>query len=421
MTARLIAIGFIYFCTTLAWVVLGGTLLARTGERTARLRDQVASTWGSPHQQSPPTLEWRTSPPVPPVESAPPRSSGTSASPAPAAVAACDSLEPVRTRVDARVALEPRRKGLLWYSTYGVEVTAEHTFRNTTGKEREFRYRLPLPARQATYDDLWIRRDGQALEHTSDGRVALASLVLPAGASTTVRTHYRSRGLDRWEYALGSGVAQVNDFALRLRTNFDRVDFPENTLSPTSRRRDGSGWDLRWDYRHLLSGVPIALAMPERRQPGPLAARVCMFAPVSLLFFFFVLWLITTLRGIELHPVNYFFLAAAFFAFHLLIAYTADLVPLELSFALASVVSVALVVSYLRLVVGSRFAWLEAGLAQFVYLVLFSYSFFIEGLTGLTVTIGAVLTLFVAMQLTARVRWSEKFAAPSGARLATPR
>ena len=78
---------------------------------------------------------------------------------------------------------------------------------------------------------------------------------------------------------------------------------------------------------------------------------------------------------------------------------------------LASVVSVALVVSYLRLVVGPRFAALEAGMAQLIYMVLFSYAFFWKGFTGLAITVIAIITLFVVMQATGRVRWSERFAA----------
>jgi hypothetical protein len=68
-------------------------------------------------------------------------------------------------------------------------------------------------------------------------------------------------------------------------------------------------------------------------------------------------------------------------------------------------------VSYLRLVVGSRFAIVEAGLAQLIYLVLFSATFFLPGFTGLAITIGCIVTLFLAMQVTARIRWSEQFAA----------
>ena len=80
----------------------------------------------------------------------------------------------------------------------------------------------------------------------------------------------------------------------------------------------------------------------------------------------------------------------------------------------SSVVSVALVVSYLRLVVGIRFAALEAGTAQLIYLVIFSYAFFWKGFTGLAITIISVITLFVVMQATGKVKWSEKFAMRRG-------
>jgi hypothetical protein len=63
----------------------------------------------------------------------------------------------------------------------------------------------------------------------------------------------------------------------------------------------------------------------------------------------------------------------------------------------------------MRLVVGMRFASREAALAQFIYLVMFSYAFFLKGFTGLAITIGSVLTLFVVMQVTGRIRWTEKF------------
>jgi hypothetical protein len=70
---------------------------------------------------------------------------------------------------------------------------------------------------------------------------------------------------------------------------------------------------------------------------------------------------------------------------------------------------VFLVVSYLRVVAGARFALVEAGAAQLFYLVLLSYAFFIPGAAALTVTIGCIVTLFIVMQMTARVRWAEKF------------
>ena len=119
--------------------------------------------------------------------------------------------------------------------------------------------------------------------------------------------------------------------------------------------------------------------------------------------------------------MNYLFLAAAFFAFHLLFSYTVDRIDIHLAFAICSVVSVFLVVSYLRLVVGLRFAAIEAGLAQIVYLVLFSYAHFYPGSTGLILTIGSILTLFALMQLTGRIDWAAKFAAIAPPKMRMPR
>lgn len=103
--------------------------------------------------------------------------------------------------------------------------------------------------------------------------------------------------------------------------------------------------------------------------------------------------------------MHYFFLATSFFAFHLLLAYLVDHISIHVAFAICSAVSIFLVVSYLRIVIGSRFAFVEAALAQFIYLVLFSYAFFFKGFTGLAITIGAIITLFIVMQMTARIDW----------------
>jgi hypothetical protein len=47
--------------------------------------------------------------------------------------------------------------------------------------------------------------------------------------------------------------------------------------------------------------------------------------------------------------------------------------------------------------------------------VAFSYAFFLKGFTGLAITIGSILTLFVVMQATGKIRWKEKFVAPNPA------
>jgi hypothetical protein len=149
--------------------------------------------------------------------------------------------------------------------------------------------------------------------------------------------------------------------------------------------------------------------MPKVLNAGPVAARIAFFAPVSLVFFFTVLVLMGVVLGINLHPMNYFFLAAGCFAFQLLFAYLVDLVPLHLSFCIAAVVSLLLVCGYI-FAVGGKKMLMVAVPAQFAYMVLFSYSFFFDGMTGLTITIGAIITLALLMTFTARVNWAEQLA-----------
>jgi inner membrane protein involved in colicin E2 resistance len=152
------------------------------------------------------------------------------------------------------------------------------------------------------------------------------------------------------------------------------------------------------------------MRLPAMIQPGELSTALIFSAPISLMFFFVMLFVVATLQKLEIHPVNYLFLAAAFFAFHLLFSYSADHLTVPWAFGVSSVVSLLLVVSYLRLVVSPKFALREAALGQLVYLVGFSLAHFWEGYTGLTVTVLAILTLFLLMQATGRLRWAEVLA-----------
>ena len=52
MTAsRLFAIGFIFCCVSVGWMVLGGSVVQRTGEFDGRLAQEVAQLWGGQHNQ----------------------------------------------------------------------------------------------------------------------------------------------------------------------------------------------------------------------------------------------------------------------------------------------------------------------------------------------------------------------------------
>lgn len=405
MTKRLIAIIFIFVCASIAWAILGATIFSRTYSFDQTAQNSVASTWGTPQNQAPPQASFTN------IRTRNEETTENGKKIVKKVEEAVTTTLPLESsKVDVVLDLEHRQKGLLWYSTYKVGFAGTFGFRNTSDKEEMVRFALNFPTSQAIYDDLFFTVDGTPVQISNQDKAAAAVVKIGAGKVANLMVGYRSQGLNEWRYNFGGNdVAQVRDFTLTMKTNFKEIDFPDYTLSPSRKIESNNGWDLTWSYTNLLSGYQIAMVMPEKLQPGPLAGRISFFAPVSLFFFFFLMLIITTLRGMELHPMNYVFLAAAFFSFHLLLAYLVDHISIHLAFLIASAVSIFLVVSYLRLVVGMHFASREAALAQFVYLVMFSYAFFLKGFTGLAITIGSVATLFVAMQVTGRIRWAERF------------
>lgn len=392
---RLLAIFVVFVVAAFGWVVLGGSIEARTHQADGAGWEGVASLWGEPQAQSVPrfTVSGR---PVPVVSS----------------------------EIVADFTLDQRRKGLLWYSTYTVDFSAAYGVRGPSREATQVTMAFSFPTANGVYDGFAVTVDGSAVPVRYDAGQAIATFPLAAGATARVETGYRTQGLDAWRYLATDGVGVIDDFSLVMRTDFDGFDFPSDGVSPTSKQAAGDGWELTWRYDTLVSGRPIALSMPAPLNPGPVASRISFFAPVSLVFYFAAMVLVTTIRRVNIHPVNYAFLAAGFFAFHLLFAYLVDRIDLLVAFAISALVSVALCVGYLSRAIPDRRTLFEAAVGQFVFLVLFSFSFFFEGYTGLAITIGAILTLAYFMFRTARIDWTEAFersAAERAAKVAAAR
>lgn len=415
MGKHIVAIALIFVFVVVAWAALGSSIHVRTWEADRQLHGAVANLWGTPQQQTSPelTFKWQVRKTVKEkVEDAETRETR---------IVTRERLvweeRPMildSSDIEVNLELEQRKKGLLWYATYEVGFDGSYSYSHEDDRDGILEIVYRFPALGASYDDFRFEVDGELdpkMTPVTDNGVRIVRERVPVRRGTIVpfRVSYRSRGLDSWHYAFGPDVSRVKNFTMVMNTDFREIDFPRGTISPSSKQETSEGWRLEWASTNLISGFQIGMEMPRRLNPGPLAARISFFAPVCLGFFFAWIFVITLLQGVRLHPMNYLFLAAAFFSFHLLFSYTVDHIELVPAFVLASAVSVFLVVSYLRLVVGLRFAAVEAGISQLIYLVLFSYAHFLEGFTGLIVTVGSIVTLFALMQLTGRFDWAERF------------
>jgi hypothetical protein len=397
------AIGIVYVIAVIGWIVLGGAIDFRTDSQDGRLKQSVGELWGAPLEQRAPTAALKLDRP------------GQASTPAtPANLKASDgdsiSIPLVRSDVKVGLELEQRQKGLLWYSMFKARFAGNYVFENIADKRGMLAVSFVFPSTEGIYDDFKFQIDGKEAAFNRVGKdVVMAEVECGPRSRHQHEVNYASQGLDRFVYRPGDGITDVKDFSLLVSTDFGGYDHPSNTLAPSWKQQAGNGWELAWKYSDLISSNGIGVEMPKKLNPGPIASRISYFAPVSLCFFFFLIFIISMMRGIRIHPMNYFFLAASFFAFHLLLAYLVDHISIHTAFFICSVVSMALVLSYMRIVAGARFAFVETAIAQFIYLIGFSYAFFFEGFTGLAVTIGAIITLFVVMQTTARINWSERF------------
>ena len=408
---RLFGIAAVFGMATIGWLILSGVTRMRMDNQTESLRSSVQNLWGNQQTQRAPTLTFHYQ-----VQEQVERTETKNGVDVKVSELVTRQLErPVplaSTDVDVSLGSDLRRKGLNWYSLYNVLFAGTFSYVHAGPERGELEVVLAFPDASAIYDDFRFTVAGVDVSGGLDanGDKLRARVPVEPGQRVEIRAGYKSRGLDQWHYQPAAGVGKLEHFALTMHTDFSEIDFPSGTLSPSERTNEGAGYKLAWKFKQIVTGNGIGMITPSRIQPGALAAQLSLSAPVSLFFYFFVIFVLATLRRIELHPINYLLIAGAFFAFHLLFAYSVDHLPVEAAFALASVVSVFLVVSYLRLVVSTRFAYVEAGAAQLVYLVGFSLAHFWEGFTGLTATVLAISTLFLLMQLTGRVRWSEALA-----------
>lgn len=391
---RLVWVLLIFAVVSMCWAILGSSVSRRTYQADANLRGQVEGLWGQPLVQMAPAF------------TVSPKSRGEQTA------AAAEPVLADSNNIKVAIKLDLRRKGLLWYRCYTVTFDAEYVFSHGHDGAVMAASSFALPTAGASYANFSYTLNGSPFFPTPGQNSIQGRVQLEPGEKGKLHVHYDTRGLETWQYKFGDYAANIRNFKLAITTDFDRVNFPPKTLSPSTNERSDGGRKLVWDFGTLISGFPAGVEVPEKLNAGPVAARIAYFAPLGLLFFIAVVVIVGLVRGQNLHPMHFFFIAAAFFAFHLLFSYLADHLPIEPTFVISAAVSVVLVVSYVIRIVGGRYALAVIAPAQLLFLVLFSYAFFFNGYTGLTITIASILVLFVLMQVTAGVKWDEKFMSP---------
>src|ERR1700752_30641 len=259
---RLIGIIFIFICITIAWGILGTSIMVRTDSGYDTLSRQVKDLWGSEHYQKAPTITLKT------VELDGDKEKVVTT-----------QVEVESSDIQAAFQLEHRRKGLLWYSTYDVDFDATYTFKNPLDERAEGTVTFYFPASSTISDGFQFRVDKTDITPNADNisKGIKAVVQVPPGGEIPIHIAYKSRGLDRWVYSFSDGITTVKNFSLKAVTDFSEYDFPEQTISASTKTPVNNGWELDWTFNNMVSDFDIGVKMPSKLNPGPLASRMSYF------------------------------------------------------------------------------------------------------------------------------------------------
>ena len=427
--AELAAIAVIFVGFTIALFILGGVNADRTDGQTELLTKRVQNSHGGPLIINPPRIYYEV------IKESKAKVAGFETI---SSYKERETVDPSGSEVEIDLSLERKKIGNLWFSVFLAKYQGQYRYDLPSipaDYHAEPLFLVPgLNSSESIFRNIELKINGVTVQPlsklVSNTPIELTSR-LDSDGKLTVDFYYETTGTEYLLYELSNqdmnGISEdkektmdgmekqrltrLDDFNLRLTADFLKYDFPKRTIPYTGILQADGRTEFEWQLDKSVTGKDIGLIVPAEINPGEIASRISFFAPVSLLFFFVVLTIFGILASSKLHPMHYFFVAATFLSFHLTFSYSADHISMYYAFAIASLVSCVLTFSYLVRVKDQKFA-LIATLLQFLYLVVFSWSFFYQtesglGITGLIVTIVSVLTLLSLMQFTAKLDWKK--------------
>ncbi len=151
MIRRIAPIFVIYLCTAATWIALGTTVDNRTHEYDKKLRGAVGELWGTKQKQEAPTALARA---VSKEKQQKPQKQEPSVGCKADGPGVPVSLQASNLAVD--LSLEPRQKGLLWYSTYRVKFGGRYEITNPTEAPKCTTFEFKFPSEKAIYDNVTV-------------------------------------------------------------------------------------------------------------------------------------------------------------------------------------------------------------------------------------------------------------------------
>jgi hypothetical protein len=313
--------------------------------------------------------------------------------------------------ISVDLGLSYRQRGQMQFPGYEVAFQATYVVENPFDQILPVYFNFPIPQHSGLLKDFVITVDGEPYrgdQDFSDG-VDWQRFLAP-GDTHTIRITYTSRGMGDWSYGLSNYQGDISHFKLHLTSNFADIDYPEGSMVPTrmgiDEKEDKA--ELVWEFTNLVSGQNIGVTIPSPLDVGKATSGILFFVPLALLFFLGLILLLTSIRGMPIHPMHFLFITGGFFVFHILMSYLVVLVPLVWAFVISFAASCLMTMGYAALIRKGWVVVFSTGLGILLFQLGFSLAQFFPNIRGLIIALIIIAGLGLAMGFTARVDWKGK-------------
>ncbi len=404
--SQLIFIAFFIFIATIGCWSFAARMMARNvGRMVLEKKDVVTSNWGGSLNQTAPSLKIKSNYQVrkPVTEEDQLKSDEESSSYIlPSQQKLTSNIKILSSKIDAKLNMDHRRKGLTYFPTYVTNFNAQYIIENQNEEEVEATMNFPLPGKNSLVWNVGITSQGSEEGATITSHELSWSGTLQPQEQKTIEVVYAARGLDQFTYALAN-TKGLQDFELNVDvTGAEKVDFPEGALSPSVTEEKDHGWNLTWKFNQVLTSPEITVKLFAKRNISQDVARLFWFAPILLTAVYASIWGLNQLENKSIKVFDWGLIGALYIMFYPLLAYLVSVVDqlnvfqgLAISAATISIISLYLY-HYLYNV---KFTLTKGVLLQIIFLGFFPIALLMPQLTGLMAVIGAIFILTVIVQL----------------------
>lgn len=313
--------------------------------------------------------------------------------------------------VKIKISKNEREKGLLKFAGYTLNFTGSADFINTSNKAKEMNISIALPSGAGNITDLMALKNGKEYKddaNLSDG-IDWQGKMAP-GEKISFVWKYTARGSDRFRYAMGKNSrTELGLLNVTIETDFTNIDFPDNSMAPTSFSQDNQKSNIVWESQKLITGQDISLSFKIPGNWGKIVPRLFYFSPLSLFLFFGMIMISIISMQAKMHPMQWLLIGSGFLVFPLLSSYLFTYVHILLGMGIGLMVSTGLILWYVNMLPQGSQLIKTIALSCAGFQWLFSVAFLFPEHTGLMLTLIVILSLAWLMSRTAKTNWEEKW------------